>query len=302
MKYMSVNQFYNQRVEGMRNIYTSSPFARQNLIYLQEIGTSHYLKPYCDNRNELSSYLFFVVLKGSGELKYQDVIYTLSVGDCALINCNMKYAMSSSTDLWTLSWIHFNGPTMHSIYQKYIERCGAPCFKSENSDIFHERHNRIFQLSDDENKSYVRDMQLMGELTLLLTDLMEQCWHKALLIDGARSQRKWIPIREYIDENFVYDIQLDDLERKFHINKFYLTRKFRESYGITINQYITNKRVNYAKELLRFSDFSITEIARKSGFNDSAYFTRVFKSVEGVSPSAFKKEWNHAFDNDKNEQ
>ena len=54
---MALNKFNSTRVKGKRVIYTASLFARQNLIYLQEIGSSEYLEAYSSNRGELSSYL-----------------------------------------------------------------------------------------------------------------------------------------------------------------------------------------------------------------------------------------------------
>jgi len=290
---MPANRFSNQRVTGERVIYTASLFAKQNLIYLQEIGTSKYLQPYSSKRNNLASYLFFIVRNGSGKLEYQNAAYSLSAGDCALINCNTPYTISSEEDLWSLSWIHFDGPTMYAIYEKFIERCGAPCFSTPDSNLFEELHKKIFDASTEDN--YVRDMTLMGRLTDLLTDLMGSCWRKAPTQPSTLSQKKWIPVKEYIDNNFLREIRLDDLSDQFHINKFHLARKFKEAYGVTINQYIIDKRIAAAKELLRFSDLSITEISGESGFKAIAYFTRVFKAVEGVSPSKFKKKWHDAF-------
>ena len=290
---MPTNHFSSQRVIGERVIYTASPFAKQNLIYLQEIGTSNYLQPYSSKRNNLASYLFFIVHNGSGSLKYQNVSYSLSTGDCAFINCDTEYTISSEENLWTLSWIHFNGPTMHAIHEKYIERCGAPCFTAVNPQQFETLHKEIFDASTEE--CYVRDMTLMSGLTDLLTALMECCWGKAPANINATSVNKWHAVKEFLDANFVSDIQLDDLSEQFEINKFYLTRKFKETYGITINQYLLNKRIAKSKELLRFSDFSITELSSLCGFNDIAYFTRVFKAIEGIPPSEFKKRWHSAF-------
>lgn len=290
MIHVSSNKFHNKRVQGERVIYTASLFAKQNLIYLQEIGTSKYLEPYISKRGDLTSYLFFIVKNGFGKLTYQDITYPLKRGNCAFVNCNMDYTISSEVDLWSLAWIHFNGSTMYSIYQKFVERCGSPCFSVEDPEFFLKYHKQIFEIAKSD--SHVKDMELMSLLSILLTGIMSQCFQNTEGHEALSSQKKWISVRQYIEKNYSLNITLDDLAQKFSVNKYYLTRKFKETYGLTINQLVTNIRITHAKEFLRFSDMNMTEIAYKTGFNDSAYFTRVFKKAEGVSPSDFKKQWN----------
>ena len=94
-----------------------------------------------------------------------------------------------------------------------------------------------------------------------------------------------------LDDNYLNNITLNELSNVFHINKYYLTRLFKSTYGITINNYIANKKITKAKELLRYSDLSIENIAKECGINDSNYFSRLFKQVEGISPKEFRKSW-----------
>ena len=92
---MNSKSFNSKRVKGERVIYTASSFARQNLIYLQEIGKSEYLEPYESKRGKLSSFLFCIVKSGSGKLIYYDTTYELSTGDCIFVNCIQDYIISS---------------------------------------------------------------------------------------------------------------------------------------------------------------------------------------------------------------
>ncbi|MCR4694109.1 MAG: AraC family transcriptional regulator [Pseudobutyrivibrio sp.] len=286
---MSTHNFKNSRVRGKRIIYTASPFAKNNLIYLQEIGFSEYLEPYVSKRGTLSSFLFFYVEDGEGVLDYNGIDYHLKKGDCAFINCNNPYLISSSNHLWNLAWVHFNGASMPMIHSKYLERSGSPCFEALNSQKIKEIHQNIFHIADCEN--YVKDMSIMSALTRLLEEIMRQCWKSDKDSGKLVSAQRWQPIKDYIDINYKTNISLDDLSIKFAINKFYLTRKFKNLYGNTIGDYITNLRITNAKELLRFSDLSITEVAQTIGYNDSAYFARVFTKAEGISPSEFRKQW-----------
>lgn len=86
-------------------------------------------------------------------------------------------------------------------------------------------------------------------------------------------------------------IVLDDLSERFFINKFYLTKIFKETYGTTINSYLISKRITGAKQLLRFTDKTVDEIGNAVGMEDANYFSRMFRKVEGISPSEYRKQW-----------
>ena len=84
----------------------------------------------------------------------------------------------------------------------------------------------------------------------------------------------------------------DDYIRDMKINeKLYLTKIFKEQYGTTINAYISQKRITAAKQLLRFSDKTIEQVSAEIGINDTNYFTRLFKKIEGITPGEYRKQW-----------
>lgn len=123
--------FIGNLVQSCRIIYQPSSFAMQNLLYLQETGSLTAIKPHTSSRQNLSSFLFFYVVDGEGNLTYQNQIYSMKKGDCAFIDCRKKYSQSSSSkNLWSLKWVHFYGSTMSEIYSKYLERGGEACFSA----------------------------------------------------------------------------------------------------------------------------------------------------------------------------
>ena len=77
----------------------------------------------------------------------------------------------------------------------------------------------------------------------------------------------------------------------FFISKYYLTRVFREQFGVSISSYLMNRRVTKAKYMLRFSDEKIKTIGYKCGLGEPHYFSRVFRQMEGMSPLEYREKW-----------
>lgn len=271
-----------------RILYTPSLFARSSLLHLQEVGSLTAIKPHTSKREKLQSYLCFVVEAGEGELVYEGKKYTLKIGDVVFIDCRKAYSHSTDTILWTLRWCHFYGSVMSSVYDKYRERGGKPVFHSENSQEFIHLLTDLYSLAA--STDYIRDMRINEKLNVLLTLLMEQSWHPE---SGTLSKKRieLENVRTYLDEHYVEKISLDDLSDRFFINKYYLTRIFKETYGTTISHYVLSKRITRAKQLIRFSEMTMDEIATAVGMYDANYFSRAFRKIEGVSPTEYQKQW-----------
>lgn len=286
---MDASLFYGNLVQSRRIIYTPSAFARTNLIHLQEIGILSAQKPHTSGRENLASYLFFLVESGEGSLEYDGRQYALHPGDCIFIDCRRPYSQRSSEKLWTLKWVHFYGSNMGGIYEKYVERGGHPCFHPQNLSAFEELHTQLFALAD--SSIYIRDMKIFEKLTGLLSLLMEESWHPERKTASASCKRDLQTLKEYLDNHYTEKISLDDLAQQFFINKFYLTRIFKEQFGVTVNTYLLQMRITRAKQLLRFSDMTIEKIGQECGMNDANYFSRMFKKIEGVSPGEYRRHW-----------
>lgn len=275
-------------VSSSRIIYTPSTFARASLLHLQEVGSLQAIHPHTSTRTNLLSFLCFIVLSGKGELSYEEQIYQLSEGDCVFIDCRKAYIHSKSNDLWSLQWCHFYAPSLPAVYEKYKERGGRPVFHSDDLTPFRLLLTDLYNLAS--SSDYIRDMRINEKLGSLLTLLMEQSWHPES-VTVSRKRMELAVVREYLDEYFTEKIMLEELAEKFFINKFYLSKIFKETYGTTVNNYLISKRITRAKQLLRFTDMTVDEVGVAVGMGDANYFSRMFRKVEGISPREYRKQW-----------
>ena len=92
-----------------------------------------------------------------------------------------------------------------------------------------------------------------------------------------------------IREHYMEDISLTSLAAKYNISMGHLSKMIKEHLKVNFSDYIASLRIQRSKELLRDDSLSIQEIAEIVGYNDYFYFTKVFKKVEGISPSKYRK-------------
>ena len=94
--------------------------------------------------------------------------------------------------------------------------------------------------------------------------------------------------KEYIMANYKKDISLDDVSKEVDISPYYFSKIFKEATGENFIEYLTNIRIEKAKELLNDTDMSMKEICVEVGYSNPNYFSRIFKKNVGVSPTEYK--------------
>lgn len=208
---------------------------------------------------------------------------------CVFIDCNNLYSHETNEEqLWTLKWVHFHGPTVKQIYEKYRERGGRPVFTPNDSAPFFSIWDELMKVAV--SADYMRDMLINQHLSVLLTLIMSESWHPEDAMT-AKKKSSVADVKEYLDREYKEKITLDRLAERFYINKYYLTKVFKEQYGQSITSYLLNVRITKVKQLLRFSEKSVEEIGYEVGLGAPHYFSQTFKSVEGVPPSVYRKQW-----------
>lgn len=94
---------------------------------------------------------------------------------------------------------------------------------------------------------------------------------------------------KYIEVNIAGRITVEELASFVGISQPYLFRLFKERYGLSPKQYIDARKMDAAKELLRRTDLTVTEVAASVGIRDVLHFSRFFSGREGISPSEYRR-------------
>lgn len=96
-------------------------------------------------------------------------------------------------------------------------------------------------------------------------------------------------INQYIHEHYNEDIGRNQIAAEFYLTPEYLAKLYKKRTGVSLKTYINQYRIEKAKELLRTSDKSISDIAEAVGFDNFSYFSTLFKNLTGLSPKDYKE-------------
>ncbi len=267
---------------------TPSFYAKEHYLYVQDIGESTSLHPLVSHRKNIHSFLFLIVTAGYGTISYKSRTWEMHQGDCAWLDCSLPISYTSSVSTpWEIKWVHFYGKDAFSFYTQFVTQ-GSPCiFTPGNPAVFNECLFHLFTLHK-RNDPY---KELLSHK--YLTDLCAFCFpeSKSRLPGTHSTQDKLIRIREYILSHYTEKISLDELSKTFFISKYHLVREYRKSFAVTPGSDLIACRISHAKSLLRSGTQNIEEISVLCGFHTSAYFIRMFKKAENMTPLEYRKKW-----------
>lgn len=94
---------------------------------------------------------------------------------------------------------------------------------------------------------------------------------------------------QYCRENLMTKINLSMILKEFSVNKNQLNVAFGNEVGMTCMEYVEKMRINYSKRLLDEQNWSISEISEKIGYDDTNYYSKVFKKHIGMTPSEYRQ-------------
>ena len=109
--------------------------------------------------------------------------------------------------------------------------------------------------------------------------------------NGSREQ-EYTPVqqaRKYIEEHCSEVITRRDIESLLHMNQDYINREFKKTEGYTLMEYVQYCRIRMAKQLLRETNLSVSDISIRTGYDSPAYFSKVFRKWTGMTPMEYRE-------------
>lgn len=273
--------------DSIRMILTPGNTAKSLYCYTQEIGYFKTSYPYFSERQNLDSFLIIYTISGKGWLEYEEQTFSLSKGDCFFIHCEQHHLYrTDENENWEFLWIHFNGNSALGYYKEFI-RNGFRIVHCREQFFWESTIWRMIALH--QKKDLTTDAVTSNLINTMLTELIvETATNNAdtFLIPGYVKEIAW-----EIDKNFKSELPLAHFEEEYHRSRYHILKEFKKYMGVTINEYIILARISYAKELLKYSELPVQEIAYEIGMNNVTHFINLFKARENLTPLAYRKAW-----------
>lgn len=280
--------FSNQGItQSTRFIHTPGDFALNNLLYVQEAGVLKSLRPHTSSREGLESILFITIRDGEGFVRVSGNEYAVKSGDCILLNCMNKYEHESSENKpWELSWVHFYGKTAGNLYELFLkENKDSVVFTPSETEGYVKMIENLMALCND--KSTMSEIYANETLTEMFTEIISD-------VTALSSEPTDIDVsqaRTYLNDNYASDKAIDEICEKLGAAKEAVEDAFIDSYGISMAEYQKIRRLNVAKEMLRFSIEPEGKIAEECGIKDYNDFIKLFVDAEGMTPEVYRSKW-----------
>ncbi len=155
--------------------------------------------------------------------------------------------------------------------------------------IFNDLQNKLFQMIREKNEErFGKALSLSLMLQSVLLSISRSVYEKENG-DCAGPVTLRARICTYVEEHLREPLTLEDIAGFFAMNKYYISHIFKESMGISLHQYIIQRRIEACKNAL-LTQKSLEEIAELFGFANYSSFFRLFKKTYGMSPKEYREE------------
>ncbi len=226
-------------------------------------------------------YILHYVVSGKGIFRVGKNIYHVKKNQAFLI-CpkDLTYYEADAADPWEYIWFGFDGEEG----DRLLDQCG---FNKENCICFPEDEEKIANFLLQSLPCFKNPLnthtELAGWFYLLFSCLKS-------VNSEQKSQKSHVQAAiEYMRINFAENINVEEVSDMFHIDRTHLYKLCKKYTNLSPKEFLTQKRLAKAKDLLIYSIKSITEIALASGFHDSSSFSKTFKQYVQMSPSEYRK-------------
>lgn len=237
-----------------------------------------------------------LILFQGGELTYrvEGRSYEMRVGDLLLVPAHAIHQPVIGTALpyeRTILWLQ-----TEELERRGLELCFRRC-REENAYLLErDRYDkdrllellRALEASEAEDafgREALSEALFLEIMVAVNRWLLGQAARPELAVE--RSDPKIDEILRYINRNLTEDLSVSALAGRFYLSRSWLMHRFKSITGCPIHQYVLQKRLILAAQLLRQGE-SVGEAARRSGFSDYSAFLRSFRKAYGVAPREFQ--------------
>ncbi len=240
-------------------------------------------------------YELFVVTEGTLYLRYMEEDFVVKSGEYLILPPSKSVREGFKKEYCAFYWIHF---TMdNSSFPMRINAEDAESYKRASCFLLPQTSPiprpakiavQMKQLQDLDRNNYP-DITLNALCTAIITELFGQLSSESIGDEDPIGRKQiYSDIADYVRRNIEIPLTVNDIAEAFGYSSKYLSHLFSELSGSSLKAFIMSQKIDAASFYLTDSDQTITEIASNLGFSDVHNFSRAFKRMTGLTPSAYR--------------
>ena len=287
--FLSISR-YNKVMNNNLREYTDkfTDFTKKSIsdFILYNCGLEYCEPGYSYGPKRRDYHFIHFVKEGKGLLEIENQKIEVHENQIFIVPANVVSTYTADQhEPWKYSWIGFMGiqsgifvqTLLQSSKEKYVIDC-------PNAAFYESRIKDIIELNRNNLASFFRINGIMYDIVgNILTEYpIEQIMSSTTSISFQAMR--------YMDLHYHDDIQISDIANSIGIHTNYLSSMFKNEMDISPKKYLSNLKINKAKELLAESDNPINIVSSSVGFSDALSFSKFFKKEIGISPSEYRKE------------
>jgi len=246
-------------------------------------ATKHAMK-----RRHHDDFIIMYCASGAGHISTEHFDGRVGQGDILIIPPGTSHYYHADEKIpWTLFWCHFRGGLARAFYEHIGVNEANPIVNSNNEVHLLAGFNQLIELA--QNGFSIGDYMHSACLLKQLLTLVERINHEKT---KEKSGLVLSNIQRYMRENLHRQINLDELAALSKLSKYHFSRKYAAITGVPPMQFFHSLKMQQACLQLEHEQSSIAVIAYDLGYDDPLYFSRIFKKVNGISPSQFRKKYS----------
>ncbi|WP_456088399.1 AraC family transcriptional regulator [Parabacteroides sp.] len=259
-------------------------------LYVRKIGFFPKVKfHYVQKENGVDYAMLIYCTDGKGLYHIHGKTYQIEKNQYIIIPPYVPYGFEADVnDPWTIYWIHFRGKLVDSFLfpnpSPQIIQSDERSRQQVRISLFEETYNSFAMGYIKEYLSY----SSMCLYTFLSTFIFQEQFRHI----GAPTHNEIsfsMRVIYYLQEHVEANLTLKDLAEYFKYSESHFSTLFQKETGTSPINYFTRLKIQKACQYIELTNMKLNEIAMRLGFEEQAYFSRVFTKVMGISPSAYRK-------------
>lgn len=229
----------------------------------------------------------FYVMRGAGSFLVEDEKFDVKQDDLIVVNPNVSHTEVSVPDtpleyiVLGISGLQFLSEENNELYDYSVHNY----YDYKHEILFYLR--TLVEEVKNEDENYETITQNL--LEILILNILRRTKKKIQIKPTKKVTKECRFIEQYINEHFAEDITLQKLSELTYLNKYYIVHVFKKYKGLSPINYLIERRMEEAKNLLETTNYSVSKISDIIGFSSQSYFSQTFKKEMNITPNQYRK-------------